>query len=66
MRVTRLQAKKIADNLGVSKDKITTVLSSCKSIGDVVQLNMGAKDKELEKAFKANLINLLYLSNKQR
>ena len=62
MRVTRMQAKKIADNLGIGEKVIVTVLKNCKTVGDVAQLNMGAKDKELEISFKANLINLMYVN----
>lgn len=60
MQVTRQQAKKIANNLGIHENKITTVLSSCKTVGEVAQLNMGAKDKRFEAAFKAKLISLMY------
>lgn len=64
MRVTRMQAKEIANNLGIGERAIVTVLKNCKTVGDVAQLNMGAKDKELERAFKANLINLMYMNNR--
>lgn len=60
MQVSQNQVRKIANEIGIGKDKLNILLGSCKNIGELIQMDLGASDKRLEAAFKAELVKQLY------
>lgn len=65
MKINQLGVKRVANAIGIEKRKLIILLASCNNIGDILQKDLGAKDKKLESAFKAGLINQLYINSRK-
>jgi len=66
MIVTSKDLDTISDNLCLAKDKVNKIIHNCKTVGDLLSIDLGLSNKVIEDRLKTSLVTLLYKLNKGR